>query len=151
VSDETKMDVQAVERELTGKTLQTYWYLIEKPTRTTGPRELQRALNFFSPSIAVHHLEKLRKLGLVNKTETGEYVLKEEVKVGILPLFIHAGRFLVPRYFFYSVLVSTMLIGYLLLSFIANVPLNPYALLFGLVSTIIFWVETVRLWKKKPF
>ena len=148
---EEKIDAQTIERELTGKTLQVYWYLVEKPTRATGPRELQRALNFSSPSIAVHHLEKLQKLGLVDKTELGEYVLKEEVKVGILPLFVHTGRFLVPRYFFYSVLSSTMLLGYLILSVFANVPLNPYAALLGSVPTAIFWVETVRLWRRKPF
>lgn len=140
-----------LESELKGKTLLVYWYLVQQPSHTVGVREVQRALNFSSPSIAVHHLEKLQDLGLVEKRGTGEYVLEEEVKVGILRFFTHMGRFLVPRYLFYSVLFSTMLIAYLTLCICSQLIPSFYAVIFGSIGMLIFWVETIRLWRSKPF
>jgi DNA-binding transcriptional ArsR family regulator len=139
-----------LESKLKGKTLLVYWYLIQQPTHTVGVREVQRALSFSSPSIAVHHLEKLQDLGLITKKETGEYVLEEEVKIGILKFFIRMGRFIVPRYLFYSMLFSTMLIAYLALCFLGEVFPSLYAIIFGLSASIIFWFETIRLWRAKP-
>jgi hypothetical protein len=140
-----------LESELKGKTLLVYWYLLQQPTHSVGVREVQRALSFSSPSIAVHHLEKLQDLGLVQKKGTGEYVLEEEVKVGILRFFSRMGRFIVPRYLFYSVLFSTMLASYLTLCFIGQIFPSLYAVIFGLIASIIFWFETIRLWSAKPF
>jgi DNA-binding transcriptional ArsR family regulator len=139
-----------LESALKGKTLLVYWYLVQQPTHSVGVREVQRALHFSSPSIAVHHLEKLQDLGLVEKKGTGEYVLEEEVKVGILRFFTRVGRFLVPRYLFYSVLFSTMLTAYLTLCLVTGICPSFYAVMFGLIAVIIFWLETARLWRAKP-
>ncbi|RLI16398.1 hypothetical protein DRO41_01785, partial [Candidatus Bathyarchaeota archaeon] len=128
-----------------------YGYLLQQICHIVGIREVQRALNFSSPRIAVHPLEKLRDLGLVRKKRTGEYVLEEEVKVRILKFFTHMGRYLVPRYFFYSVLLSTMLTTYLVLCGFGQIFPNVYAVMFGLLASAIFWIETVRLWRAKPF
>jgi len=145
------IDLAFLESELKGKTLLVYWYLLQQPTHTVGVREVQRSLNFSSPSIAVHHLQKLENLGLLEKKGTGEYVLEEEVKVGILRFFTRMGSFLVPRYLFYSVLFTTMLATYLIVSFIAQVLPSFYALAFGVIALIIFWIETIRLWRARPF
>jgi hypothetical protein len=99
----------------------------------------------------VHHLEKLQDLGLVQKKPTGEYAVENEVKVGILRFFTHMGRFLVPRYFFYSVLFSTLLTSYFALAVLNNVTPSFYTLMFGLIADLIFWIETFRLWRAKPF
>ena len=146
-----EFDVAFLESELKGKTLIVYWYLLQQPTHTVGAREVQRALGFSSPSIAVHHLEKLQDLGLVSKKGTGEYVLEEEVKVGILRLFAHMGRFIVPRYLFYSIFFTTMLATYLAVCVIGQVFPSYYALIFGSIGTIVFWFETVRVWRARPF
>jgi hypothetical protein len=143
-------DLAFLESQLKGKTLLVYWYLLQRPTHSVGVREVQRALKFSSPSIAVHHLQKLQDLGLVSKKDTGEYWLMEEVKVGILRLFTRMGRFMVPRYLFYSVLFTTMLATYLTLTIIGQTTPSFYAVTFGLVGTLIFWVETVRLWRARP-
>lgn len=145
------IDLAFLESELKGKTLLVYWYLLQQPTHTVGVREVQRSLNFSSPSIAVHHLQKLENLGLIEKKGTGEYVLEEEVKVGILRFFTRMGSFLVPRYLFYSVLFTTMLATYLIVSFIAQVLPSFYALAFGVIALSIFWIETIRLWRARPF
>jgi hypothetical protein len=144
-------DATVLESVLKGKTLQVYWYVIQQPSQGVGIRQVQRALSFSSPSIAVHHLEKLQDLGLVRKTGTGEYVLQEEVKVGLLKYFTRMGRFLVPRYLFYSVFFSTMLSGYLALCAVTQLAPSFYAVTFGALATLVFWVETVRQWREKPF
>jgi hypothetical protein len=146
----SEFDSSILESELKGKTLLVYWYLVQQPSHTVGIREVQRALGFSSPSIAVHHLEKLQNLGLLQKKATGEYVLEEVVKVGILKFFMQMGRFVVPRYFFYSVLFSTMLAAYLALCLLGQLFPSFYALVFGTIAAIIFWFETVRLWRAKP-
>lgn len=148
---QSEYDLDILESEIKGKTLLVYWYLLQQQSHTVGIRQVQRALNFSSPSIAVHHLEKLSNFGLIKKKGTGEYVLEEEVKVGILKLFTHLGRFLVPRYLFYSVLFSTMLTTYLVLCGLLQIVPSFYGVTFGSIAALIFWVETVRLWRAKPF
>jgi hypothetical protein len=145
------LDLAFLESELKGKTLLVYWYLLQQPDHTVGVREVQRSLSFSSPSIAVHHLQKLENLGLIEKKGTGEYVLEEEVKVGILRLFTRLGSFLVPRYLFYSVLFTTMLITYVAVSLLAQVLPSFYALTFGMTALLIFWIETIRLWRARPY
>jgi hypothetical protein len=145
-----EFDSAVLESELKGKTLLVYWYLVQQPNHTVGIREVQRALSFSSPSIAVHHLEKLQDLGLVQKRATGEYVLEEVVKVGILRFFMQMGRFIVPRYFFYSVFFTTMIIAYVALCLLGQLLPSLYALVFGSVAAVILWFETIRLWRAKP-
>jgi DNA-binding transcriptional ArsR family regulator len=140
-----------LESVLKGKTLQVYWYIVSQSSQSVGVRQVQRALSFSSPSIAVHHLEKLQDLGLVHKSGTGEYLLEREVKVGILKFFTRMGRFLVPRYLFYSVFFSTMLSAYLILCIATQLTPNFYTVTFGALAMLIFWVETVRQWKERPF
>ena len=148
--DSRGFDLAFLESELKGKTLLVYWYLLQQPTHTVGIREVQRSLNFSSPSIAVHHLEKLQDLGLVEKKGIGEYVLEEEVKVGILRFFTRLGRFLVPRYLFYSVLFTTMLCAYVIFCVIGQIVPSFYAVSFGGIGMFVFWVETFRLWRARP-
>jgi len=144
-------DLAVVESELKGKTLLVYWYLLGSGGSNVGVRKIQRSLGFSSPSVAAYHLDKLCSLGLVEKSLTGEYFLVQEVKVGVLKLFTKLGRFLVPRYLFYSVLFSTMLIVYLTLYGRSGCIHNLIAVLFGSLASFILWFETVRLWRKKPF
>lgn len=151
MSDGEGFDLAVLESELKGKTLLVYWYLLQQPSHTVGVREVQRALSFSSPSISMHHLEKLHDLRLIEKKPTGEYVLTEEVKVGILKFFTRMGRFLVPRYLFYSMLITTMLAAYLVMCLVTQVDPNLFTLIFGLVAGAAFWVETARLWRSKPF
>src|SRR3972149_1045207 len=140
-------DLAQIESELKGKTLQIYWYMLRSPGSHVGVREIQRALRLSSPSVAAHHLEKLVSLGLVDKTRTGEYYLTQEVRVGLLRFFTRMGRFLVPRYLFYSVWFSTMLTIYFMLYgriFDGSVH-NSVALIFGVLASLVLWLETARL------
>jgi len=151
VPDVSPVDLAVVESELKGKTLLVYWYLLGSSGSTVGVREVQRSLGFSSPSVAAYHLDKLHELGLVGKSRTGEYSLEQEVRVGVLRLFTRLGRFLVPRYLFYSAWFSTMLTVYLALYGQSGCVHNVVAVLFGVLACLILWFETFRLWKKKPF
>jgi DNA-binding transcriptional ArsR family regulator len=115
-------------------------------------REVQRALHFSSPSVASHHLEQLRELGLVQKQQSdGHYVLVSEVKIGVLKHFVKLGRLLFPRYFFYAVFSTTCYLIYLLLYSQAFAQENLFILLFRAVVSAIFWYEAIRVWSLRPF
>ncbi len=144
-------DLRQIESELKGKTLQIYWYMLRSPSSRVGVREIQRSLRLSSPSVAAHHLEKLISLGLVDKSRTGEYYITQEVKVGLLQFFTRLGRFLVPRYLFYSVWFTTMLIVYLTFYWHPGSVHNLVAIIFGALASLILWLETLRLWREKPF
>lgn len=144
-------DLAKIESELKGKTLQIYWYMLRAPGEHVGVREIQRSLRLSSPSVAAHHLDKLVSLGIVDKTRIGEYYVTQQVKVGLLRFFTRLGRYLVPRYLFYSVFFSTMLIVYLTSYRHDGSIHNLVAVIFGGLASLILWVETARLWRQKPF
>ncbi len=115
-------------------------------------RAVQRALGFSSPSVAQHHLEQLRELGLVQKQDVGgDYFLTSEVKIGVLRHFIKLGRLIFPRYFFYAVFSTFSFLAYVIVLMQGFTRENLFILLFGLVVTIIFWYEAVRVWSMKPY
>ena len=141
------IDDSRLEYELRGKTLKVYLYILNKGG-PVGVREVQRALNFSSPSVAHHHIEKLVSLGILSKDEYGRYILMRQVDVGILQAFTKIGRFTLPRLGFYAAFFTTLTIGYIIQSFES---LNIYALGFALAGTVIFWYEAFRVWRRKPF
>jgi hypothetical protein len=75
-----------------------------------GAREVQRALRFSSPALAVYHLEKLLELGLVEKTSVG-YQLVKAVNVGVLKQLVRLGTFMLPRHL-YATMFTTLLVFY---------------------------------------
>jgi hypothetical protein len=115
-------------------------------------REVQKALHFSSPSVAHHHLEQLRQLGLVQKQDAGgDYVLVGEVKIGVLRHFVKLGRLLFPRYFFYAVFSTTFYLFYLLVLMQGFTRENLFIAFFGAIISAIFWYETIRVWSLRPY
>jgi len=147
LSDE---EFKKAESELHGTTLRVYWHLF-KSNRPVGVREMQRAVGLSSPSTALHHLEKLRELGLVKKDEYGQYIIVEQVKVGTLRLFFRFGRLVLPRYLFYAVFFTTALAFYVIESFLNFTLPNAMAIIFGISAGLISWYEAIRIWKEKLF
>ena len=84
--------------ELEGNTLNVYAYVVHvgKPV---GTRDVTRGANLSSPSVAHRHLQKLEDLGLLERNQYGNYILKE--KTGVSG-YVWVGRTLVPRLLFYS-------------------------------------------------
>ncbi|MDH5376630.1 MAG: hypothetical protein OEW95_12615, partial [Candidatus Bathyarchaeota archaeon] len=77
-------DEAKFEYSLRGKAWKVYWLLL-KGGHPVSVRDVQKALGFSSPSVAYHHLEQLRQLGLVQRQNVGgSYSLVSEVKIGVL-------------------------------------------------------------------
>ncbi len=140
-----------LEYALRGKAWQVYWLLL-KSNCPMSVREVQRALRFSSPSVAQHHLEQLRELGLVQKQDVGgHYLLVSEVKIGVLRHFVKLGKLLFPRYFFYAVFSTTFYVAYLLVLMQGFTRENLFIVLFGAVVSLVFWYEAYRVWSMRPF
>jgi DNA-binding transcriptional ArsR family regulator len=146
--DMSSLDEEKIASELKGNTLRAYWALMNAKDGVLGVRELQRRLGFSSPALASYHLNKLADMKLVAK-ERGDYRLVREVKVGVLKQFIKLGTFLLPRYVLYATMFTTLLI-YLLVNLRELTFYSALALVLGVLGTVIFWYETVRVWRQKP-
>ena len=141
-----------IESELKGLTLRVYWHILSlNKKESIGTRSVQRALGLSSPSVASHHLEKLKTLGLLDKDATGEYRLVGLVKVGVLRNFVGVLGVLLPRYLFYSTMFTAMLVLYPIIyppNFSAH---NIMAFVFGISAIVVSWNETFRVWRMRPF
>jgi len=133
--------------ELRGRTLRAYLFILKNP-KPVGVRELQRSLGLSSPSVAYHHLDKLTRLGLIDKNQYGEYTIVKNANVNVLQAFTQVGRLLVPRFIFYAVFFTTLLVGYILLF---QQSVNFFAIAFGIFASIFAWYEAYRTWKRRPF
>lgn len=138
-----------IESELKGKTLLVYMHMLKKPADPVGVRKVQRELGFSSPSVSSYHLNKLQGLGLI-ENEYGDYKLVRMVKVGILRQFVTLGGVMLPRYLFYAVLTTTMLITYLIQSPLLPTRETYTTIIMGLVPNVILWYETIKIWRDRP-
>ena len=88
---------------LRGLTLKVYRFVL-KNDRPVGIREVQRALNLSSPTLALYHMNKLEEAGLIKKEANG-YVADRI----ILQNLIRLRRILIPRNFFYMIFLIASL------------------------------------------
>ena len=131
------------EEVLRGTTLEVYRFLLKR-NKPVGAREIQRALNLSSPSLATYHLSKLEETGLLRK-ENGGFIVNKIV----LEDSIRIKRFLIPRFLFYSVFAILALVFELTL-FRPSVITGQYFFFVAvtLVCALIFCFETARTWAK---
>ena len=136
-----------IEYELRGRTFQVYLCLLKHGT-DMGVREVQKELGFSSPSIAFDHLNKLVRLGVVQKDQNDRYVLVKKVDAGVLQLFASVAGLAFPRLGFYAIFFTVVAVAYLLAEVGA---LDP----FGIVGTsgvaVALWYEALRLQRRSPF
>jgi DNA-binding transcriptional ArsR family regulator len=129
------------ENALKGTTLEVYRFLL-KNSKPVGIREVQRALNLSSPSLAVYHLSKLEDAGLL-KRDKGDYLVNKV----LLEHSIRISRFLIPRYLFYFVFAVSALI--IELTFLRP-PILTGGYVFSTIVTFIcalaFSYETAKTW-----
>ncbi|MHA2368741.1 MAG: hypothetical protein ACXADX_07975 [Candidatus Hodarchaeales archaeon] len=142
------MSEDEIEYHLRGNTLLTYWYLLTISQATTI-RQLQRALNFSSPSVSSHHLNRLVDLGLCEKQPDGTYTLTKMVHVGVLKHFIAWRGHLLPRSAAFAVFFSATFTLYaLMFLFIEPGPFDRLVSLIALaIGATIGWAETYRIYK----
>ena len=135
-------------KELAGNTLLVYAYVVGE-NRPVGTRDVMRGANLSSPSVAHRHLQKLETLGLIEKNQFGDYVLKE--KTGVSG-HVWVGRNLVPRLMFYSFFfigafgaeIAIILLSYLVTGLVIE---TSFLFLTGMTAAamIIFFVEGILL------
>ena len=89
---------------LRGLTLKVYKHIL-KSDKPVGIREVQRALNLSSPTLALYHINKLEEAGFIKKEQDG-YVADRIILKNVIRL----RRLLIPRDFFYTVFFVTSLI-----------------------------------------
>lgn len=129
-----------------GTTMEVYRFLL-KSNKPVGAREVQRALDLSSPSLAVYHLTKLEDVGLVKREDGGyavdKVVLEDSIKV---------SRFLIPRFLFYA--IFSVLLVFAEFTFLRpTVVTSEY--FFSTVGTslcaLAFCYETAKVWRKGGF
>lgn len=132
-------------REIKGNTLKVYLYLLKH-----GPselREIQRGTNLSSPSLASYHLGKLSELGFVTQNKYGTYSAAKNSADKVLEGYAKVGSAVVPQFFFFS-LLFTILITFFSFAALYLSGYVPYLVVVGIVMVVIFWYETIRLWRK---
>ncbi|MHA1934586.1 MAG: helix-turn-helix domain-containing protein [Candidatus Thorarchaeota archaeon] len=136
--------------QIKGKTLRVYWYML-RHTEPMTAREIQRGANLSSPSLSMHHLEKLRDIGVVDKDVHGQYTIKKDVRVGLLKLFSGKGRLMVPRFMFYATFYTSVTAALVTMLFFF-IDWYSFVLVALLVSAcVVFWYEALKIWREQPF
>lgn len=140
-------DEAELDREVGGEynTLRVYLFMLKNGSSSS--RDVQKALNFSSPTLAQHHLEKLGKFGLVTKNYDGSYDVKSR-SFGILRLYIRSGKWIVPRTIFFVIIFAILTGGFLILS-----PEHSFFLVAAIVTGSGLGVaiyETIRFYKVLP-
>jgi repressor of nif and glnA expression len=129
---------------LRGLTLKVYRFIL-KNDKPVGIREVQRALNLSSPTLALYHMNKLEEAGFIKKELNG-YVADRI----ILENLIRLRGVLIPRNFFYTVFLVTSLI-FLVVFLRPSILTREYIFSLGVVSvaaaTSVY--ETIKALSKK--
>jgi len=128
-----------------------YVYIQSRSGDSVRLRDIQRAMNFSSPSSALFHLQKLESAGLVQKDNVGDYRIKTRVRVSLVRNFLTIKGTLIPRHVFYASATTAVSILYLiLLSQFLSSPIAIVALLLNAGSAVAFWYESWQDWKTRP-
>ncbi len=129
---------------LRGLTLKVYRFIL-KNDKPVGIREVQRALNLSSPTLALYHVNKLEEAGLIKKELNG-YVADRIV----LENLVRFRRILIPRNFFYTIFFLTSLV---MLAVFMRPPVVSREYIFSLaviaVAAVTSVYETVKAFSRE--
>ena len=117
-----------------------------------GTRDVTRGANLSSTSVAHRHLQKLEDMGLIEKNEYGDFILKEKTNI---KGHVWVGRNLVPRLIFYSFFfmgalgaeIAIIVLSYLMSGIVIQV---SFLFLTGMtgVAMALFLIEGTLLYRK---
>ena len=143
---------------LKGKTLLVYWNLLKNPD-PVGVRELQRQLDFSSPSLVTYHLTKLESIQLIEKTKNGQYFVIRKADIAELRDLIVFRKlnktFTLPRVLMYAIIFSLLYVFYIPIFFIFDSAIVTnsviFANIFAILGITFLWYETYKAYKGLPF
>jgi hypothetical protein len=135
-----------LEKEVAGEytTFKVYLFMLRVGEATS--RDAYSMLGLSSPSLAVHHLEKLERHRLVSRDEWGTYHVVRR-KFGVLRFFFVTGRWLIPRTFFYMIFYFLIAVGSV---FLLPFGVKEIVLVLSLVGVVTNFVETIYFYKVLP-
>jgi len=100
-------------KQIYGKTWDVYLCILTSSS-PIGVREIWRALDFSSPSLAQYHVNKLLELKLIENTLNGKYVTNDQERLEALRSFLTLRGMLIPRMVVYAALLSGLLASYVI-------------------------------------
>ncbi len=124
--------------QLDGITLSVYLHVVKK-RKPVGPRDVMKAVNLSSPSVAYRHLQKLDDLGYLQKNEFGEYTIKNKAHI---TGYVWVGHRLMPKMWIYSIVFLGILL-FELYVLIEHLPYENYE--FKVFFTIIILITVAAL------
>ncbi|MFH0896526.1 MAG: winged helix-turn-helix domain-containing protein [Candidatus Bathyarchaeota archaeon] len=131
--------------EVRGNALKIYLHLLRH-----GPselRDIQRGVGLSSASLASYHLGKLSEAGFVKQDGYGKYFALKEASDRVLEGYSRMGSAIVPQLFFFA-LLFTILVGFFSFEALYNSSFTPYLVAVCAAMVLVFWYETVRLWRR---
>lgn len=138
MSNEGEIAESVLEKKVAGEYTTFRIYLFMLRVNEASPRQVYREMGLSSPSLALHHLEKLEKLKLVSKDRFGKYHVISR-KFGVLKFFLVTGRWLVPRTLFYLIFFIVVAVGSM---FVLPSGLREFVFALSLVGVITNLIET---------
>ncbi len=102
-------------------------------------RGFQRLMNYSSPGKAQRILNRLERLGFIEKTKSNEYIVKADLPPQLAAYAIVKG-YIIPRIAIYTLYTTTTITLYIAL---AKPPIHIAILLIALA--IPYWIETIKL------
>jgi hypothetical protein len=137
--------------ELEGNTLTVYAFIV-RAAKPVGTRDVTRGAELSSTSVAHRHLQKLESMGLIEKNQYGDFILREKANING---HVWVGKNLVPRLMFYSFFFMGAFaaeVSILLLSLVIKdlVIQSSFLFLTGMtaVAMVLFLFEGVALYRK---
>jgi len=135
----------SVSQEVRGNALKVYLYLLRH-----GPSELrdvQRGVGLSSASLASYHLGKLVEAGFVMQDDHGRYSAVKEASARVLEGYSRMGPAIVPQLFFFA-LLFTILAAFFSFEALYASGFTLYLVAVCAAMVLVFWYETVRLWRR---
>jgi DNA-binding transcriptional ArsR family regulator len=132
-------------QEVRGNALKIYLYLLRHGSSEL--RDIQRGVGLSSASLASYHLGKLTEAGFVAQDERGTYSAVKESSDRVLEGYSRLGPAIVPQLFFFAVLF-TVLVAFFSFEALDASGFTVYMVAVCAAMVLVFWYETVRLWRR---
>jgi hypothetical protein len=134
-----------VSQEIRGNALKIYLYLLRHGSSEL--RDIQRGVGLSSASLASYHLGKLSEAGFVKQDEHGRYYAVKEASDRVLEGYSRMGPAIVPQLFFFALLFTILVSFFSFETLYASGPIE-YLIIISAAMVVVFWYETLRLWRK---
>jgi len=135
----------SVSQEVRGNTLKVYLYLLRHGSSEL--RDVQRGVGLSSASLASYHLGKLLEAGFVVQDEHGRYQAVKEASDKVLEGYSKMGPAVVPQLFFFA-LLFTVLVAFFSFEALYATGFTVFLVAACVAMVLVFWYETVRLWRR---